>query len=171
VRRRADAFLHRGIAGELAASGFGKTRMAFSMFIRSKSILLMLAPIACLGIANAFAQELNRSWAAIAIFCVPAHGGCKGITGGGAYGRTAALARHAAIADCKNGDIDLSQARYCKIVRAFNRGCLYVVAGCRKPSVCGYGVGPTVREASSRCTAQGFDCSKPQFTAGGCVGN
>jgi hypothetical protein len=138
--------------------------------LRPKPIVLILLGIMWFGIAPARARERDRPWGAIAIFCVPAHGGCKGITGGGAYGRTAALARHAAIADCKNGDIDLSQARYCRIVRAFNQGCVYVVAGCRKSSVCGYGVGPTVREAGNRCEAQGFDCSKPQFTAGGCVG-
>jgi hypothetical protein len=85
---------------------------------------------------------------------MPGIGGCRGITGGRGYGQTEALARSAAIADCKNGDINPSQGRYCKVVRTFNQGCAYLVAGCRKSSsVCGYGIGPTEPEAESKCAS------------------
>ena len=136
-----------------------------------KSKIALIFVIACIGGPDhLYAQQVSRSWAAIAIFCIPENGGCKGITGGRGYGQTEALARHAAITDCKNGDIDPSQARYCKVVRAFNQGCIYVAAGCRKSSsVCGYAIGSTEPEAESKCSSQGFDCSN-KFVVGGCAG-
>jgi hypothetical protein len=138
--------------------------------MRHKANSALMLVIACLAVGNA-AQAANHSWGAIAIFCVPDSNGCKGITGGRGYGETEALARNAALADCKSGDIDRSQGRYCKVVRAFNRGCVYVVAGCRKSSsVCGYATGPTEPEAESKCASQGFDCSNPQFVVSGCAG-
>ena len=138
--------------------------------IHRKTIALILA-VLLEPVCPGRAQDANRTWGAIAIFCPPIFGGCKGITGGGGYGRTRTLARKAAISDCVNGDIKLTEARYCKIVRAFNRGCAYVVAGCKKDSsVCGYALGATEAEAAKRCAREGFDCSIPQFGVGGCVG-
>jgi hypothetical protein len=145
-----------------------KKQMLQKIHLSKIALMLMMA---CFIVLDAYAQQPDRSWGAIAIFCVPNGSGCNGITGGRGYGRTEAIARTAAISDCKGGDINLSQARYCKVVRTFNQGCVYVVAGCRKSSsVCGYAIGLTEREAESRCASQGFDCSSPLFTVGGCVG-
>jgi hypothetical protein len=140
------------------------------VFCRTSIVLAVL--LSCQSADAAQAQGTDRSWAAIAVFCPPARGGCKGIAGGGGYGRTKGRATKAAVADCVNGDIDLSDARYCKIIRAYNRGCAYVVAGCNKASsVCGYALAGTEPEAERNCASQGFNCSDPAFVIGGCVGN
>jgi hypothetical protein len=126
-----------------------------------KRALTVLTAIACFAASQAaWAEGSDRAWGAIAV-----HSENGAVAYGSGYGATRTAASSAAIADCLAG---MTAGHSCNVVQTFNKGCVYVSAGCNEATNrCGYFLAATQGEAASKCMRQGFAACQGE---GGCAG-